>query len=329
MTAAAAPTAPVVPATEAERQAAALAVTARHRAQFTAPAEAAPAAPAPAAPVVKTHERPEGVPEKFFNKDTGVVDYKAWSAAHTALETQFHQSRQQPKVEAAPAPVVAKTPEQIAAEAATEAAKTPEQKAAEAAAKAAAAAAEAAKPDPAAVRTAAITAAQTEYAASGKLSDASYTALASAGYDRSMVDTYIAGQTAKVTAIRTAAHEGAENATNYEAMMTWAAKTLTPAEQTAYDVQVGTNDPAVIKAASAALYAKYKLVAPVEGERTQGGLPVATANTFASKAEMTAAMREPSKSVRGKTRYETEPAYQAEVQAKIKASRAAGINIFN
>lgn len=301
-------TPPATPPTEAERQAAAIAVVQKQRDTLAASA-AGDTPPTPPAPTV--HERPEGVPEKFFNKDTGVVDYKAWSAAHTALETQFHQSKQKP---------AEKTPEQLAAEAATEAAKTPEQKAAEAAA--------AAAPKPEVARKAAIEAAQAEFSTSGKLTDATYAALEAQGYDRTMVDGYIEGQTAKVTSIRNAAFEGAGGEKTYGEMLEWAATTLTPAEQEAYDVQVNTGKPEVIKAASAALYARYKQVAPVEGTRVGGTGPAPNTSVFNSKAEMTAAMNAPSPSNPRKTRYETDSAYRAEVAKKISASRAAGIQIF-
>jgi hypothetical protein len=288
------------PKTVAERQAEALAVTAAHRAKLAAAADGTPDPTATVVtPAVTPATKPEGVPDKFWNAETGVVDFAAWATAHAALETEFHKSKEKTK--------------------------TDEEKAAEQAAEAAAAV-EAAKPE--AVQKVAIESAQAEFAKDGKLSDASYAALEKAGYRRDMVDTYIAGQTSKASAMTTAAYEPTGGEEGYNAMTAWAAEALSEAEIKAFNAQLATNDPAVIKAATTGLFTKYKAEAPNEAPRIGGGAGSGVSGVFQSKAEMTAAMRKPSPNNPKKTLYETDAAYRAEVTTKISNSRRAGINIF-
>lgn len=317
------PEAPAAPLTEQQRQDAARAVAQKHREQVAAAGAPEPAA---AAPAPKVHEKPEGVPDKFFNKDTGVVDYKAWGEAHKNLETKFHQApkpEQTPPTQPDPVKTAADAAKAAADAAAAETDPTKKAALEEAAKKAkadadkAAADAEVAKAD---ASKNAVTNAQAEFAKDGKLSDASYKALEAAGYTRDMVDTYIAGQQSKVSQLHNAAYEGAEGEANYNAMLKWAETNLTPAEIAAYDAQVGTNDPAVIKVAAAGLYARYKAVAPVEGHRVAGGNAPAESNMYRSKAEMMAGVNNPL--------YKTDAAFRAQHQKKMDAARNAGINLF-
>jgi hypothetical protein len=275
--------------TEAERQADALAAVAAHRAKN----EQAVQQPQPDITAQKP-TKPEGVPDKFWNAETGTVDYKKWGEAHSSLETQFHQKKGEQKPNEQPPQGEQKPNEQ----------------------------------PPADPRKAAIDSAQAEFAQTGKLSDASYAALEKAGYARDMVDTYIAGQSAKATSLAAAAHSVTEGAENYGKMTQWASENLSSEEIEAFNAQLATNNPAVIKVATQALFKRYQEHAPSEGNRVSGGAPPASGGMFQSKAEMTAAMSVPSETVKGKTKYETDPVYRAEVIRKINAARKARINIF-
>jgi hypothetical protein len=244
----------------------------------------------PGAPV-----KPEGVPDKFWDAKTGEVNYVEWNKAHTALETKFHE------------PV--KTPEVIAAEKVIADAK---------------AAAAGAPPG----SEGAIADARAEYAKDGKLSEETFTKLAAVGLDRTTVDGYLSGVAAQGVTLTAAAHDAAEGADNYGKMLEWAEENLSEGETNTFNALIASNDEGVIKEAVTGLYKNFKENVTVEGDRIGGSGPTSGANTFASKAEMVAAMNLPSEAIPGKTRYETDPAYRIECQNKIKASKKAGINIY-
>lgn len=273
--------------TEEERQQEAVAAAEAHRAQ-SAPPETPTDAIIPDAPV-----KPDHVPDKFWNSETGEVNYEAWSTAHTELETKFHQSG---KSDEAPAE------DDESSTATTDVAADP--------------------------RQAAIDAANAAYATDRKLSDSHYEALAAQGLTRPMVDNYIAGVIASQKANDAPAYEAAGGEETYSAMVAWAGEALSDAEIEAYNLQVTSNKPEVVKLAVSAMAKRFQDNAPQEGVRV-GGLPPSTnSRMFESKAEMTAAMSAPNPNVKGKTRYETDAAYRQEVQRKIAASRNAGKNIF-
>ncbi len=281
-----------IPATgtelEAERVAEALSVAEK------AKVAAAAAAGKPLDAIVGTPaEKPEGVPDKFWDATTGEVNFVEWNKAHNALETQFHTPTKTPEVLAA---------EKVIADA--EAAGKPAQ-------------------------NDAVVAARTEFAEKGELTAETYTKLAAAGLDKATVDSYISGVEAQSNKLTEAAHTAAEGADNYGKMLVWAEESLGEEEAKTFNALIASNDEGIIKGAVTGLYTKYRANVTVEGERIGGtGASVGT-RTFASKAEMTAAMNAPSPTTPGKTRYEMDPAYRVECQNKIKASRKAGINIFS
>ncbi len=281
-----------IPATgkelEAEKVAAALAITAK----ANAPAPGAVDETITGTPA----EKPEGVPDKFWDAEKGEVNYVEWNKAHTALETQFHGPEKSPEVIAA---------EKVIAEAKAAEAGTP-------------------------ASGNAIVDARAEYAMEGKLSDATFTALAAAGLDRKTVEGYLVGVDAQSGVLESAAHDAAEGSENYQKMLEWAADTsnVPVADVHAFNALVASGDTEVIKGAVTDMYGKYRENVTVEGERLGGSGIVSGSATFASKAEMTAAMNAPNPNIPGKTRYQTDPAYRVECQDKIKASRKAGIEIF-
>ena len=241
--------------------------------------------------------KPEGVPDKFWDAKQGVVNFEAWSKAHLELETKFH------------APT--KTPEVIAAEKVIADAK--------------------ATGTPPAVPTAqaaVVTEARAEFAEKGELSAETFTKLAAQGLDQATVESYISGVAAQSTKLQATAHEAANGSENYEKMLEWAKEGIDVGEQKTFNALIASNDEAIIKTAVTELFKKYGENVNVEGQRIGGTGAGSGANTFASKAEMTAAMNAPS-TTPGKTRYEIDPAYRVECQNKIKASRKAGINIFS
>jgi hypothetical protein len=111
-------------------------------------------------------------------------------------------------------------------------------------------------------------------------------------------------------------------------MLEWATEALPEEETKTFNALVASGDEAIITKAVGDLYGMYKETVTVDGVRIGGTGPAAGGNTFASKAEMTAAMNVPAPNNPGKTKYEVDPAYRVECQNKIKASRKAGIDIF-
>lgn len=220
--------------------------------------------------------RPEHIPEKFWDASTGTARVDEMAKAYAELE----------KVRAGttpPAPPAAQP---------TDPAKAPDGA-------------------PAGVDYAALT---TEFTEKGALSEASYKLLADKGIPKEVVDSYIESQKVAAQATTQAAvseaHGLAGSAEAYSAMLDWAATNLSAAEQAAFDKAV-VGDPANRKQAIVALKAQYQAArgsAPnlLSGEGASSGV-----GAFQSRAEVTAAMRDP--------RYKADPAYRADVERRIGA----------
>lgn len=229
--------------------------TPEHDAAMAAKFDAAnPAAVAPEAPV-----RPEHVPEKFWNAETGVVDTAAWAQSYKELE----QKQSQPK-----------TPEQQ--QAAPEG-KTPEEQAA------AALESKGLKMD---------TFSQ-EFAQNGALSAESFAALEAAGIPKPMVDAYIAGQQALAAQVQAQGFEVAGGKDQFEQMVKWAATGLTPGEIAAYDAAVTGGSVDQMKLAVAGLRARYEAANGREPGLLGGKPGSGNAPGYASRAEMTTDMKDP------------------------------------
>ena len=71
-----------------------------------------------------------------------------------------------------------------------------------------------------------------EFVEKGTLSDESYAALEAKGYNRVLVDGYIAGQVARAQALTNEVHAAVGGAEKYAAMTQWAAGKLSAAEVT-------------------------------------------------------------------------------------------------
>lgn len=222
--------------------------------------------------------RPEHVPEKFWNAETGVIDTAAWAKSYTELE------QKQSGVKPADAPVIPpvdaqKTPEEIAAAEALES------------------------------RGISMEALSAEFQQAGALSEKSYADLAAKGIPKAMVDQYIAGQQAMANQVTAEAHAVAGGKDEFAQMVKWAATGLTAGEIAAYDAAVtgGTLDQ--MKFAVAGLKARYEAINGKEPGLLGGGNANAGGNGFASLAEQTAAIKDP--------RYQKDPAYRAQVATKI------------
>lgn len=261
----------------------------------------------PAATEAAKPQKPEGVPDKFWDAATGQVNFVAWAKSTSELEKQFTQSRQQ-QAAADPKPAD-QTPPTITDP------QTPEQKAA------AEAAAKAAQVDPVAAAQEARTAAEADMQKDGKISDESYAKLAKAGWDRATVDNYVAGQRASQTLYLNSLYDSAGGKDAYAAMIKWAPSSYSQEEVQAFDAAIKSGNPGTMKLAVAGLKARFaaefgtsgKPVVPNNGDQNSTGAG------FKSQAEVTAAMRDP--------RWSKDPAYRREVTQKIQAGELAGHNL--
>lgn len=149
-----------------------------------------------------------------------------------------------------------------------------------------------------------------EFTEKGALSDATYEAIAKAGFPREVVDAHIAGQQALVNERLNEGYNVVGGQQNYSTMVQWAAANMGPAEIETFNKSV-TGSPAEMKQAILGLKAAYEASLGsepklVSGQRT----PQAGSETpFASRAEVTAAMKD--------ARYANDPAYRAQVMRRI------------
>ena len=106
-------------------------------------------------------------------------------------------------------------------------------------------------------------------------------------------------------------HKAVGGESEYRKLTEWGAKNLTESEIKSFDNVVSTGDPNVIELAVAGLKAKYDNSNGYEG-RMLTGKNTSTSDVFRSQAQLVAAMADP--------RYDSDPAYRADVVAKLERS---------
>jgi hypothetical protein len=153
---------------------------------------------------------------------------------------------------------------------------------------------------------------QTEYGANGQLSDETYEAINKSGIPRDVVDSYIAGQEALATGLRTEMFSSVGGEENYGTMISWASNNLDKAEVNAYNNVMGTSDPAQIQLAVRGLNAQYQAANGSNPSLISGETTANAGTKFESVAQVTAAMRDPL--------YKTDPAFRRQVEAKLARS---------
>jgi hypothetical protein len=152
---------------------------------------------------------------------------------------------------------------------------------------------------------------QQEYAENGELSSDAYKALEEAGFPKSMVDSWVAGQDALASQVKSDMYSIVGGAEQYADMVQWASDTLPENEIDAFNATMETQDPNMIRLAIQGLNARYRSEA--EPTLMQGDTgAVSTGGKFESNAELTAAMSDP--------RYAKDPAYRQAVADKLARS---------
>jgi hypothetical protein len=153
---------------------------------------------------------------------------------------------------------------------------------------------------------------ESEFTESGALSEATYAKLAEAGFDKTTVDTYIAGQQALNEQFRNRIAEHVGGSERLNSALEWATTNLSPIEAKAFNSVVDTADEAGLKLALDGLMAKFDADGGAEPTLLGGNVNRNSGSIFRSTAELTAAMGDP--------RYARDPAYRADVEQRLARS---------
>lgn len=152
-----------------------------------------------------------------------------------------------------------------------------------------------------------------EFAADGKLSDASYEKLSKAGIPQEMVNAYIAGQKAIAEEQRQSSFKVTGGEENYNKMLDWAKANLSNGEKVAFNEAVATSAEAR-NLAITGLFQKFTAANGSEPSLLGGNSGASAPTGYASTAEMKADMRDP--------RYRNDAAFRKQVERKVAATTA-------
>jgi hypothetical protein len=244
--------------------------------------------------------RPEWVPEKFF-KD-GVIDYKGIATENKYLASKSGEQKVTAPKAGEPPPVAGEP--KVADKPAIVPATIP------------------------GVEQERVTAYTAEIQKDGKLSDASYTELATKGYPKAVVDVYLAGLT-KDAAVDQAVTEAKIAQTEIKSitdgiggeaalanMLNWAKTNLSDADKAVYDAAVSSNDPAKVRMAVNGLHHAFTQThgndpnfLEIGGNRLPGGNGI---TPYASNDEVVRDMHTHA--------YKNDPEFRDKVLARLKVS---------
>lgn len=273
-------------------------------------------------------QRPDNVPEKFWDAEKGEVRVDALAKSYDELQKLQSKGTQQSQ----PANTPAQTPAVDPAVAAHATKKTELQTAYDAVmAKADATAdeiraahkalkdhGEPPKPaqpagDPLAGTGLNMAEFTQEFVADGKLSDASYEKLTKAGIPQEMVNAYIEGQKAQAELQRQSSFKVTGGEENYNKMLEWAKASLSNGEKIAFNDAVAASAEAR-NLAITGLFQKYTAANGSDPQLLGGTVSAPAAAGYGSVAEMKSDMRDP--------RYRTDAAYRQQVERKVAATTA-------
>ncbi|MER8582685.1 hypothetical protein NKG95_28955 [Mesorhizobium sp. M1423] len=234
------------------------------------------------APAPSKAERPENVPEKFWDAEKGEVNHEALLASYTELEKKVGAPKEEPK------------PEDKAKE---DADKAKDEK----------------KPEGEPKKASEVVASLNErFAANGKLDDADYAAAEAIGHDRATVDAFIAGQQALAEMATQRITSAAGGKESMDRMFAWASTSIPAAEIATFNKAFEGADVNAAVIAMEQLKAKYE-TANGKDPTLIGGKPSGSSvDAYASWAEVTRDMSD--------QRYEKDPAFRTKVQNKLGRS---------
>jgi hypothetical protein len=151
-----------------------------------------------------------------------------------------------------------------------------------------------------------------EYDANQGLTDDSYAALEAAGIPKETVNQYIEGQKALVAQAQNEAYSITDGKEGYEAMSNWAKANLSAEELANYNTQVNSPISKVREMAIRGLHAQFSADSGDGKPLVHGGATTGNTGGYSSRAQMIAAMQD--------SKYQSDPAYRAEVEAKLARS---------
>ena len=226
---------------------------------------------------VEVAAKPEGIPDKFYDAETGKVDYDAMAKSYNELEKKQSGQKEDPK-EPIDEPPITDAADDAVSKAGLDMGKLTE-----------------------------------EYDTNEGLTDDSYAALEAAGIPKATVDQYIEGQKALVAQAQTEAYSLTDGKEGYEAMSGWAKANLSAEELSNYNTQVNSPNSKVREMAIRGLHAQFSADSGDGKPLVHGNNSVtADGSGFKSRAQMIEAMQD--------SKYQSDPAYRAEVENKIARS---------
>jgi anion-transporting ArsA/GET3 family ATPase len=152
---------------------------------------------------------------------------------------------------------------------------------------------------------------QDEMNETGGLSDGAYEALEEVGIQRGMVNTWIDGQNAKAEQNIDQLYNLTGGTESYNRMLQWADDNLHPSEAEAFNKQIDNLD-VTAELAVTGLFARYQQSEGAMPSLMSGDTNVSIEPRYDSLAQITSAMSDP--------RYETDPAYRAQVAGRLNNS---------
>jgi anion-transporting ArsA/GET3 family ATPase len=152
---------------------------------------------------------------------------------------------------------------------------------------------------------------QDEMNETGGLSDGAYEALEEVGIQRGMVNTWIDGQNAKAEQNIDQLYNLTGGTESYNRMLQWADDNLHPSEAEAFNKQIDNLD-VTAELAVTGLFARYQQSEGAMPSLMSGDTNVSIEPRYESLAQITSAMSDP--------RYETDPAYRAQVAGRLSNS---------
>ena len=224
--------------------------------------------------------RPDNVPEKFWDAEKGVVNTEALLKAQADAEAALRATQQgDPK------------PTEGEQEAPAEG-----------------------EPEVTKEQAPVVANASKEFAEKGELSEETFKSLEGVGLSKEMVNAYIEGQKAIVSNLQSAAYEPFEGKDGYDKAADWAAQNLPDGEIQAIDVQLTSNNPAIVAQGAKALMNVYAENADVEPSLLRGNANNSdTGANYGSRAEMMKDM--------ASSQYRTSEAFRTEVREKLRRSK--------
>lgn len=232
--------------------------------------------------VAPTYQKPEGIPDKFWDAKTGKVNYEAMAKSYTELESKLGGNKQE---------TTDQTQDTTQQQETQQASETIFTKAAK------------------------------EFAEKGAVTEETYKQLAEKhGIPKEFVDSFVEGQVARQQLQQqSSAQQEAQllgtvgGREVFNTMAQWAAQSFTEAELKAFNQQVSLSAESAALALQL-LKTRYEQANGKDAKLiTAGRPPVQGSDGFASKSEMMAAMRDP--------RYKSDAAFQAEVARKMANRR--------